>query len=403
MRPRTEAALAVSGLTVLALLVGLLGRSREHLTPEDNRPSTFIAGPGGARALLDGLSRLGVAVRRFRRRPQELGRLENGPRQALAVIGPRYAFSPPEAHAVLGFNRRADLVLAGRSAERLMRCFGYRIERTLTDSLRAAPPGMLTRPTSPWVHGRLVHSGDSVYVDSSRVFDVARMACRIPPIRSVETLLVTDGHRAVALRLQRADLDHRVILVADEELFRNRALRYTDAGPFALGLFAGRYDRVIFEEYHQGFGASGSLAGATIAWSTRSPWGWMVWQAAGVALLALLFGAIRFGPVRPAIQRARRSSLEHVRALATALAAAQGHDVAIGAIVRGLRRRLLPPGLRTRGDWRGWLLQLDRGSMTPRARAALADLDSLTRPGQPSSGVLRAANAVEDLWEELRP
>jgi hypothetical protein len=403
MRPRTEAILAVSGLTVLALIVAVLGRSRERLTPEDDRPSTLLAGPGGSRALLDAMPRLGIAVRRFRQRPRELVQLGDVPRQALVVIGPSFPFSPPERTLLLGFNRRADLVLAGKSAERLMRCYGYRVERRFTDSLRAAPPGAPAGARSPWVHARLVRTGDSVYVDSSRVFDVARVACRIPPIRSVETLLVAGGHRAVALRLQRDDFDRRVVLVADEELFRNRALRHTDAGPFALGLFAGRYDRVIFEEYHHGFGASGSLAGATIAWSVHSPWGWAVWQAAVVGLLALLFSAVRFGPVRPAIPRSRRSSLEHVRALATALAAAQGHDVAIGAIVRGLRRRLLPPGLRTRGDWRGWLQQLDQGSMTPRAREAVAELDSLTRPGHPSSGVLRAANAVEDLWEELRP
>jgi len=403
MRPRTEAILAVSGLTALAVLVGLLGRSREHLTPVDDRASTFIAGPAGARGLLEALPLVGVTVRRFRQRPQELVRLGDVPRQALVVLNPRYPFSPPERNLLLGFNRRADLVLAGRSAERLMRCFGYKIERKPGDSLRAAPPGALTRPRSPWVHASLIRTGDSVYVDSSRVFDVARMACRIPPIRSVETLLIGGDHRLAAVRLQRDDFDHRVVLVADEELFRNRALRYTDAGPFALGLFAGRYDRVIFEEYHQGFGPSGSLAGATIAWSTGSPWGWAVWQAAVVGLIALLFGAVRFGPVRPGIPRSRRSSLEHVRALATALAAARGHDVAIGAIVRGLRRRLLPPGLRTRTDWRGWLQQLDRTSMTPRARHAHAELESLTRPGQPSSGVLRAANAVEDLWEDLRP
>ena len=30
-------------------------------------------------------------------------------------------------------------------------------------------------------------------------------------------------------------------------------------------------------------------------------------------------------------------------------------------------------------------------------------LETLTRSGQPSIAVLRAANAVEDLWEDLRP
>jgi hypothetical protein len=194
-----------------------------------------------------------------------------------------------------------------------------------------------------------------------------------------------------------------VILVADEELFRNRALRFTDAGPFALGLFAGQYDRVIFEEYHHGFGPSGSLAAATMAWSRRSPWGWLIWQGAVVGLLALLFGAIRFGPALAGIPRTRRSPLEHVRALATALAAARGHDEAIGAMVRGLRRRLAPTSPRAGADWRGWLAGLRRQPLGLRARDALDQLDTLTRPGQPSSSVLRVANAVEDVWEDLRP
>ena len=159
---------------------------------------------------------------------------------------------------------------------------------------------------------------------------------------------------------------------------------------------------MVFEEYHHKFGAAGSLAGAVIAWSRNSPWGWLVWQAAVVGLVALLFGAIRFGLARPAIGRTRRSPLEHVRALATALAAAKGHDVAIGAIVRGLQRRLLPPALRTRGDWRQWLAQMGRSTRSERGRVALATLETLTRPGQPSIAVLRAANAVEDLWEDQR-
>jgi hypothetical protein len=40
---------------------------------------------------------------------------------------------------------------------------------------------------------------------------------------------------------------------------------------------------------------------------------------------------------------------------------------------------------------------------TARAREAVGALQALTRPGQSPEGVLRAANAVEDVWEELRP
>jgi hypothetical protein len=103
------------------------------------------------------------------------------------------------------------------------------------------------------------------------------------------------------------------------------------------------------------------------------------------------------------INRRRRSSLDHVRALATALAAARGHDVAIGSIVEGLRRRLLPAGQRPRGNWREWLGPLGDNVQNQRARDAVRTLKTLTRPGQAPEGVLLAANAVEDVWEELRP
>jgi hypothetical protein len=222
-------------------------------------------------------------------------------------------------------------------------------------------------------------------------------------VARVDTLLTTITGRVVALRLYRADLDRQVVLVADGGLLRNRALRDTPAGPFALGLFVGRYDRVVFEEAHQGFDAGGSLAAAVLDWSIRSPWGWGAWQLALVGLLVLGGGAVRFGPVRPVIPRQRRSPLEHVRALATALAAARGHDVAIGAIVQGLRRRLLPAGQRSRADWRPWVNRLATTVQTPRAQEAVRALQSLTPPGQPPDGVLRAANAVEDVWQELRP
>jgi hypothetical protein len=121
--------------------------------------------------------------------------------------------------------------------------------------------------------------------------------------------------------------------------------------------------------------------------------------------VALLCSGIRFGPARPGIVRTRRSPLEHVRALAVALSAARGHDEAIAAIVRGLRRRLAPAALRGRApaDWKRWLAELERPGSSPAVRASLASLKALTRPGQPSASVLRAANAVEDLWQDLRP
>jgi hypothetical protein len=224
--------------------------------------------------------------------------------------------------------------------------------------------------------------------------------CSSLPIRRVDTLLST-SQGPVVLRLQHAESGRDVILVADVALFRNRQLKETQAGPFVLGLLTRRYDRVVFDEFHHGFGPSGSLARALGSWSFRSPVGWGVWQAIVVGVLALLAAAIRFGPPRVLGERTRRASLEHVRALATALASARGHDVAISVLIRGLRRRLAVKG-GGRHDENAWLESLRTDRLPERARTAVAELRNLTTPGQDAAAVLRAANAVEDVWDTLR-
>jgi hypothetical protein len=128
-----------------------------------------------------------------------------------------------------------------------------------------------------------------------------------------------------------------------------------------------------------------------------------VLQLAGVGVVALLAAGVRFGPVRSVIERRRRSPLEHVRALATALAAARGHDVAVGLILQGLRRRLSPPGATLRGDIGTWLERLGPAVRTPTGRAALDTLTVVTRHPATSQDVLRAAEAADTLWKELTP
>jgi hypothetical protein len=112
---------------------------------------------------------------------------------------------------------------------------------------------------------------------------------------------------------------------------------------------------------------------------------------------------VRFGPVQAGIERRRRSPLEHVRALAGALAAAQGHDVAVRLMVQGLRRRLSRAGSQAAGDLTAWLEGLAPSLRTTRGQEALASLIDLLRRQPPAAGVLDAANAVDVLWEELKP
>lgn len=396
MRPRTELVLALLTLVVLGTLVAVV--AQRPAADRDRRASTLRAGPLGSKALFEASARLGVRVQRFRQRPQRLTTPDSGSRTLLVILDPPAKLSPTEIAALVRYSAHADLLLAGRGTNGLMRCFGYTSTGTIFDSSTVVMSGDVV----PRVSGTLAPTTGLVQRDSSRASDALVEECTVPPMRAVTPLL---GSKAgdVALRLERADVDQTVTLVSDANLFRNRTMRETAAGPFALGLVTRGYDAVIFDEYHQGNGASGSLGRETLAWSTRSPWGWAVWQLVGVGLLILLAGAIRFGPIRRHRHRARRSSLEHVRALATALSAADGHDEAIAAQVRGLRRRLAVSSLRARGDWRAWLDRLGRQASTPATINAITELQQLTAPGQPRSSVLRTANAVEDVWKSLQP
>jgi hypothetical protein len=396
MRQRTEILVGFAALIGLGVVAGLAGRSGPEATSTALRPSTFVSTPGGAEGLLDALKRMGIPIRRWRERPVQLRSYAAVPRQIFVVLEPDAPISPPELPQFSRYSATSDMLIAGRTASDLMRCFGYRVEWHPFDSIRVTG----TYDRMPRVSATLAATSEKAFADTTRVFDVGRMECAVPAFRSATTLL-NSTRGPVMVELVRADNGHRILLAADAGLFTNSALRSTDAGIFVLELFAGRYDRVTFDEYHHGYGATGSLAGATLDWSLGSPWGWMIWQLAAVGVLALLFGAVRFGAPVPGVERIRRSPLEHVRALATALSAAHGHDEAIAAMIQGLRRRLAPPALRARGDWRAWLDQLMHRSRSAGDQKIVAHLQTLAEPGQPSSSVLEAANAVEDLWQTL--
>jgi hypothetical protein len=407
MPQRRELGLALAALAALVLLAQVLGRKTRPVEEVDLRVSTLLAGPDGARGLAEALELVGIGVRRWKQRPQFLTRDSIAGREAFVVLDPAFALSVPSMEAVLRLRDSTssplDLVLAGEETEPLMGCFGYMIRSLWPDSVQAAPPGEAPGSDAPWVHAHLVRRGAQVYSDSSRMEDIGPFTCRVPAIRERGRLLVTETGLPVGLRLvPEGEPAGDVVLIADADLFRNSVLRHTEAGPFTLGLFHGRYTRVTFDEYHQGFGPSGSMAGAVVAWSRRHPLGWAAWQLAAVGLIALGFSTARFGPIRTAIARQRRSPLEHVRALASALAAARGHDAAIEALIRGLRRRLLPAGHRATGDSDAWLAAATATIRTERGRTAIATLRQFTRPGQPADSVRRAALAVEDLWEDLR-
>jgi hypothetical protein len=392
-------------LLLLGAAAVLIESRATPATDLDPRQSTYLHGPNGAAGLADALARLGLSVQRQRRRYRTmLDRAGDGGRAPLVLVelDPRYALDRADGIELAGWPvDYGDLILAGAGADAAMACFGFRVFDRGGDSLPALAPGGVEGPGTPWVGAMLAHHLAREVVDTGGSA-LGLKRCSVPAVTQAETLLVTPNGRAVAVRLHPEGYMGTVTLVADGRLFSNRLLRETDAGPFALGLFAGRDSTAIFDERHQGFEPTGSLWRATLQWSRGSPWGWAAWQLAAVGLLMLLTGAIRFGPPRPLDDRRRRSPLEHVTALATALSAARGHDVAIRLLIRGLARRLAPDG-RLPTDSTRLLARLQPIVRTDRGRAALAQLNTLVAPGQPADSVLAAANAVEDVWQDLRP
>jgi len=400
MRPRTELGVSAGLLLGLGLLVVAVGSQPDRDT-EDSRRSTYITGPGGASAFAEAAARLGVTVERYRRPTATLAAPDSAPRAVLAVLGPEMPLTAADARHLLQLP--TDLLLAGQGAEAAIRCLGYRLyRRPWRDSIRTRSPEGAEDLPAPRIAVVLVAHAAREIVDTGATIDGRRVQCEVPQPAAVDTLLETLRERPVVLRLSYPE-GRTVTLVSDDGLFRNRALRRTLAGAFVVGLVADRYQRMIVDEYHQGYVAAGSLGAAALAWSARSPWGWMVWQLIAVGLVALVASGIRFGPVRSAIERRRRSPMEHVRALATTLAAARGHDVAVRLMVQGLRRRLSRGGRPAVTDLDAWLEGLAPSVRSTRGREALETLTTTLRAPPDAASVLAAGNAVETLWEELKP
>lgn len=435
MRPRTELALA-AGVAAALLLLAFVGGARARGAEDpDRRASSFVTGREGVRALADVAERVGVEPVRWRQRPQALAawldaRVPGAARDdstnasvvdstpaTVVVLAPAERISPAERRVLARLTMRpigVDLVVAD---DALAQCFGYAVVGSALDSSRVAPPGLEPDSSAAFVHDHLVPIGELPQAVRARLADEPTEGagdglesdededCQSPRVLRTDTLLLTTAGKLAMVRLTVWPGRRRVLLLGDAALLRNRTLREASTAPLVVDAVLPDTGVLVFDEYHQGFGEGGSMAGVVLAWSRRHPMGWAAWQLALVGLVALLAGAVRFGPVRAAIPRTRRSPLEHVRALATALSAANGRGVAIGAMVRGLRRRLAPAAVHAspHDDWRPWLAALAERAPNARVRASAERLSQLADHPDSETAVLSAANAVEDLWVSLRP
>ena len=143
----------------------------------------------------------------------------------------------------------------------------------------------------------------------------------------------------------------RVAVVADPDLVRNDVLRVcrwgADVAAIRILEYAtagapngGRRQRLVFDEYHQGYGDQPGTFRGIVRYLGRTPSGHLVLQLAGAGLVLLLAVGPRLLVPAATERIERRSPLEHVEALAQAYRAVGATRTATSRLVHGVRRRV---------------------------------------------------------------
>ena len=417
-------------LLAVAIAIGIWAAKRKPASPDfDFRRSTYLSGPNGSKGLHDILVALGRPSER-RRTPLKTLATERAHRPAILVLlDPVMQLEDDEFQQVVRYVRTGGAVLAAGDGGGVTECAGWRTQwgvvgaggggggrgrdtigvRSLETEVRLpSTANVLTRIViKPDTSGkmpleRLRKASDDDYSDRPG-------ACSTLVPFETDTVVIALNNRPVILRLRYRG-GGTITLAADPVWFSNRAWRDTNLPIALLPLLTPRPERpgrVAWDEYHQGFGSGNevTLSGRTWGWLRSSPAGWAILQLIAVGLAWLAMTAVRFGPARSVIDRRRRSPLEHLEALGAGLESATDADTAVQRLALGLRRRLSRTGGAMRdGDLLPWLASLELAMRRPQGRHAVRRLQHLlTARDRDEQRVLAAAQAVEDVWEELRP
>jgi hypothetical protein len=337
VRPRT-----VLPLLAILLVATVLFTPEPSAGNDDPRLSTYSAQSRGARLLFELADRLGWSVERTTSTVLPLDSSST-----IAVLAPPVQFRAREVHDVLEHVRAGGslLVVVDRGASVFADSLG--LERLFSrDSLIV--PQSSRRCPSPENRVRAYLAGERPGSRSS----ILAFTLKDSQLAAVDTLLAvrsTEGNQRdnhpvmLAARLGAG----RVVITGATGPLTNETLRHC---PEAFDIVAvralefltagSRTKSLVFDEYHQGFGAhAGSLPSILREFAgTRS--GRMFFQLAGAGLLLLLAMAPRALPPAEPPPPDRRSPIEHVDALARAYQQVGATRTAGSRLVRGLRRRV---------------------------------------------------------------
>ncbi|HEY2374454.1 MAG TPA: DUF4350 domain-containing protein [Gemmatimonadaceae bacterium] len=378
-RRRWIALAAVLTLIVVAAL----------LTPEmvtgrggDSRLTTYSAEAQGARLLYELGSRLGWHVVRW----TTDGMVEAGPGTVVAVLDPAQPLGALEAHHLLERVRAGAgllYVMSGHSAlddslHLKLGLSGGIYEptdagtaeapdgNTATDTLRArryAHSASDSRkaddeePSTSDACSNTAPNGGALALWPDQTVRLYRLAWSgpRPPRTVIFARSAPEGRRSDSTSKTSSvaaagypEGRGRVVVISDPDLLRNDVLRVCRWGIDVVAVRMLEYvaaglphrDSLVFDEYHQGFGAHPGTVRAIFGYLSRAASGHMLLQALLGGLVLLLALGPRTLPARNVERIERRSPLEHVTALAQAYSRVGATRTATSRLLRGVRRRV---------------------------------------------------------------
>jgi hypothetical protein len=340
---RLTAALATGTFLVLSVLLAGLSshQSRDMLL---QRPSTFFTDLSGARALFLVIQQFLPATEQWRR-PLNLLPLPGAPEapNTIMIAGPSRPLGANEAehlHRWLASGGRLILLTVDGwpLGRRRAANEADAQEEEPADKEQGSGNTLLSRyaPGLKWTQAGKIDTGRAAGPSIPDGEFVLRWRLSFADTAGTK-IIASAGNAALAVEIPVGK--GRITAIADPTMASNGALRRSDNAVWLVSLAAGSGAKVLFDEYHHGFGEKRGAGELTRAFFT-TPWGWSVLQIVFAGFLYVFVYRRRFGRIKepPSPNRASPLELVHARAGFLRVAAAQG--LAADLIVQHLCQHL---------------------------------------------------------------
>ena len=348
MTPQTRNRVtAVMAITLFAVIVFTLANVSPQATTDEfqRRPSSFFTDRSGGRALFLVMKSLLPNIEQWRKPMNFLplpGRRDHY--STIIVAAPGRALAQSERdHLRRWLNAGGQLLLAHDSGWRTSQQLsenGVEVDDDSDRGKRQTRSYFLAEfaPKLRW--GKPPRDGKTAHViETDTAMGPLKLMWRRSFSSTDELQVVAqagDQILAVAIPVGKG----RVVAIADPAVVTNKALREADNAVWLVTLAASWGNgRVLFDEYHHGFGVKRSPTELTNAFFA-TPWGWSVLQLAAAGMLFIFGVRRRFGRMEESLAVSRTSPIELAQARAGIFRVADAKPLAVELIMQHIGHRL---------------------------------------------------------------